>query len=80
MRGTLVVVDDIVTTGATLATVARRLREAEMQVTGAAVLAATELRSARSPIRVRVPTGDPPDRKFVVPFPETRGDERPSAG
>ncbi|GAA0532785.1 ComF family protein [Paractinoplanes ferrugineus] len=44
--GTLVVVDDIVTTGATLAAVTRRLREADMQVTGAAVLAATRLRRA----------------------------------
>ncbi|MEU4624250.1 phosphoribosyltransferase family protein [Actinoplanes sp. NPDC023801] len=43
-RGTLVVADDIVTTGATLAAVVRRLEEADMQVTGAAVLAATELR------------------------------------
>ncbi|GIF19176.1 putative amidophosphoribosyltransferase [Actinoplanes tereljensis] len=42
--GTLVVVDDIVTTGATLAAVTRRLREADMQVKGAAVLAATQLR------------------------------------
>jgi predicted amidophosphoribosyltransferase len=46
-RGTLVVADDIVTTGATLAAVARRLEEADMQVTGAAVLAATELRRIR---------------------------------
>jgi predicted amidophosphoribosyltransferase len=44
--GTLVVVDDIVTTGATLAAVAGRLEEANMQVTGAAVLAATRLRRA----------------------------------
>ena len=44
--GTLVVVDDIVTTGATLATVTRRLEEANMQVAGAAVLAATRLRRA----------------------------------
>ncbi|GAA2641795.1 ComF family protein [Paractinoplanes durhamensis] len=44
--GTLVVVDDIVTTGATLAAVTRRLKEADMQVTGAAVLAATRLRRA----------------------------------
>ncbi|RAK40245.1 putative amidophosphoribosyltransferase [Actinoplanes lutulentus] len=44
MRGTLVVTDDIVTTGATLAAVVRRLEEADMQVTGAAVLAATQLR------------------------------------
>ncbi|GAA1602756.1 ComF family protein [Actinoplanes couchii] len=46
-RGTLVVADDIVTTGATLAAVARRFEEADMQVTGAAVLAATELRKTR---------------------------------
>ncbi len=43
---TLIVVDDIVTTGATLAAVSARLQEANMQVTGAAVLAATRLRSA----------------------------------
>ena len=47
MRRTLIVVDDIVTTGATLAAVTTRLREANMQVTGAAVLAATQLRRAR---------------------------------
>jgi predicted amidophosphoribosyltransferase len=46
MRSTLVVVDDIVTTGATLAAVTGRLREADMQVTAAAVVAATRLRSA----------------------------------
>ncbi|SDT69873.1 ComF family protein [Actinoplanes derwentensis] len=46
-RGTLVVADDIVTTGATLAAVTRRFEEADMQVTGAAVLAATELRKTR---------------------------------
>lgn len=44
MRSTLVVVDDIVTTGATLAAVTGRLEEAQMQVAGAAVLAATRLR------------------------------------
>ena len=43
-KGTLVVVDDIVTTGATLAAVTGRLGEANMQVTGAAVVAATQLR------------------------------------
>lgn len=43
-KGTLVVVDDIVTTGATLAAVAGRLKGANMQVAGAAVLAATQLR------------------------------------
>ena len=47
MRGTLIVVDDIVTTGATLAAVTSRLREVDMQVTGAAVLAATRLRRLR---------------------------------
>src|SRR3954469_19577207 len=46
MRSTLIVVDDIVTTGATLAAVSARLQEANMQVTGAAVLAATRLRRA----------------------------------
>ncbi|GGN36536.1 putative amidophosphoribosyltransferase [Actinoplanes campanulatus] len=51
-RGTLVVADDIVTTGATLAAVARRLEEADMQVTGAAVLAATELRTFSPRIRL----------------------------
>ena len=45
-RSTLVVVDDIVTTGATLAAVTRRLTEANMQVAGAATLAATRLRRA----------------------------------
>jgi adenine/guanine phosphoribosyltransferase-like PRPP-binding protein len=46
MKGTLIVVDDIVTTGATLAAVTGRLGEANMQVAGAAVLAATRLRRA----------------------------------
>jgi predicted amidophosphoribosyltransferase len=48
MKGTLIVVDDIVTTGSTLAAVTTRLEEANMQVTGAAVLAATRLRKATS--------------------------------
>ena len=49
MKGTLIVVDDIVTTGATLAAVTGRLGEVNMQVAGAAVLAATRLRrSARA--------------------------------
>jgi predicted amidophosphoribosyltransferase len=45
-RSTLVVVDDIVTTGATMAAVAGRLGEANMQVAASAVLAATMLRRA----------------------------------
>ena len=45
-KGNLVVVDDIVTTGATLAAVTGRLAEANVQVTGAAVLAATRLRKS----------------------------------
>jgi predicted amidophosphoribosyltransferase len=56
-KGTLVVVDDIVTTGATLAAATTRLEEANMQVTGAAVLAATRLR--RQP-RERFATLRPP--------------------
>jgi predicted amidophosphoribosyltransferase len=44
MKGTLIVVDDIVTTGSTLAAVTTRLGEANMQVAGAAVMAATRLR------------------------------------
>ena len=46
MKSTLIVVDDIVTTGATVAAVTARLGEADMQVAGAAVLAATRLRKA----------------------------------
>jgi predicted amidophosphoribosyltransferase len=80
MGGTLIVVDDIVTTGATLAAVAGRLREADMQVTGAAVLAATRLRAGRSPIRVRAPTAAPPAAKVTRSVPRTRGDGRASAG
>jgi predicted amidophosphoribosyltransferase len=48
MRRTLIVVDDIITTGATLAAVTSRLEEADVRVTGGAVLAATQLRSARA--------------------------------
>lgn len=44
MGGMLIVVDDIITTGATLAAVTHRLDEAELQVRGAAVLAATRRR------------------------------------
>ncbi len=73
MRRTLVVVDDIVTTGATLAAVAARLREANMQVAGAAVLAATQLR--------RTPRGGAGD---LSPSPPTRAarhrDRSPNEG
>jgi predicted amidophosphoribosyltransferase len=61
--GTLVVVDDIVTTGATLAAVTARLREANMQVAGAAVLAATRLRkTAPGPAPLPPPGGSHPPR------------------
>jgi predicted amidophosphoribosyltransferase len=80
MRGTLIVVDDIVTTGATLAAVAGRLREVDMQVMGAAVLAATRLRGRRAPIRVRSPVPAPPGPKVTGSVPRTRGDGRASAG
>ncbi|GAB1645202.1 ComF family protein [Krasilnikovia sp. MM14-A1259] len=79
MRGTLVVVDDIVTTGATLAAVATRLTEANMQVAGAAVLAATQLRRSgpgtgqglRLPAAARAQSPEA--------LPRTRGDGRASA-
>jgi predicted amidophosphoribosyltransferase len=58
MKGTLIVVDDIVTTGATMAAVTARLGEANMQVAGAAVLAATQLRRAASTgLRALPPAG-----------------------
>ena len=44
MGGMLVLVDDIITTGATMSAVVRRLDEVDVQVSGAAVLAATRLR------------------------------------
>ena len=53
MKRTLIVVDDIVTTGATMAAVTSRLEEAQMPVTGAAVLAATRLRIVRAGHHVR---------------------------
>jgi predicted amidophosphoribosyltransferase len=57
MKGTLIVVDDIVTTGSTLAAVTTRLEEVNMQVAGAAVLAATRLRKATSSSLGRLPPG-----------------------
>jgi predicted amidophosphoribosyltransferase len=80
MRGTLIVVDDIVTTGATLAAVTGRLREADMQVTGAAVLAATRLRAGRGRNRAVVPGEVPPRGESPCSVPRTRGDGRASAG
>ncbi len=50
--GVVVVVDDIVTTGSTLAAVTTRLASVNVHVAGAAVLAATQLRRVR-------PTGPP---------------------
>ena len=66
-KGTLVVVDDIVTTGATLAAATSRLEEANMQVSGAAVLAATRLRRA-------------PGERFTPLFPRSteKAERRPS--
>jgi orotate phosphoribosyltransferase len=57
MKGTLIVVDDIVTTGSTLAALTTRLEEANVQVAGAAVLAATRLRKATSSGLGRLPPG-----------------------
>jgi predicted amidophosphoribosyltransferase len=75
-RGTLVVVDDIVTTGATLAAVTRRLEGADMQVAGAAVLAATQLRRTVSRDYRR---GVPKRRNVGDQLSETRGDAGASA-
>ena len=80
MRGSLVVVDDIVTTGATLAAVTVRLQEADMQVTGAAVLAATRLRRGRGGEAGAGRAGDVPGPEVLADVPRTRGDGRPSAG
>lgn len=78
-EGTLVVVDDIVTTGATLAAVTRRLEEANMLVAGAAVLAATRLRRASpAPGPVRRP-GVSKGRKVPDSVSRTRGDAGASA-
>ncbi len=79
MRRTLVVVDDIVTTGATLAAVATRLGEANMQVTGAAVLAATQLRRTPPGRRPDPSSGRSPGPKVTSSGPATRGDVRASA-
>jgi len=68
------VVDDIVTTGATLAAVTNRLTEAKMQVAGAATLAATRLRragQARTGDFRRMSRQGP---KVPVSVPQMRGD------
>jgi predicted amidophosphoribosyltransferase len=79
LGGMLVVVDDIVTTGSTLAAVSGRLEGVNVQVTGAAVVAATQRRngpSNGSPGLAPVGT-DWANRRESVP--RTRGDGRASA-
>jgi predicted amidophosphoribosyltransferase len=78
--GMLVVVDDIVTTGSTLAAVVTRLERVNLQVAGAAVLAATQLRRTRPTSSPGLPPGgtDWANRRESVP--RTRGDGRASAG
>ena len=79
MERTLVVVDDIVTTGATLAALTARLREANMQVAGTAVLAATRLRKAGPPVSPAYRPAIPQGSIVIRPVPRTRGDGRASA-
>jgi predicted amidophosphoribosyltransferase len=78
--GMLVVVDDIVTTGSTLAAMTDRLERVKVQVVGAAVLAATQLRRSRPDGSPGLPLGgtDWANRRESVP--RTRGDGRASAG
>jgi predicted amidophosphoribosyltransferase len=80
MRSTLIVVDDIVTTGATLAAVTTRLTEANMQVKGAATLAATRLRRSAAPSDAPPRRMSRPGPKVPVSWASTRGDSRASAG
>ncbi|WP_082771861.1 ComF family protein [Actinoplanes sp. TFC3] len=80
MEGTLIVVDDIVTTGATLAAVASRLQEVDMQVNGAAVLAATTLRRVRPQAGESPPAWRAPEPEVPLSGCPTRGDGQASAG
>ena len=77
--GTLVVVDDIVTTGATLAAVTRRLDEVNLQVAGAAVLAATRLRRRRPDRSFGLASGMAEWANRDESVPRTRGDGQASA-
>jgi len=79
MGGTLVVVDDIVTTGATLAAVTNRLREVNLQVAGAATLAATRLRRAGPASAGGFRHMSRQGSKVPVSVPPMRGDYRASA-
>ncbi|MFI5936700.1 ComF family protein [Actinoplanes sp. NPDC051494] len=78
--GTLIVVDDSVTTGATLAAVTSRLREVDMQVNGAAVLAATRLRGVRRDRVGRGAASRVPGSEVPLSGSPTRGDGQASAG
>jgi predicted amidophosphoribosyltransferase len=80
MRSTLIVVDDIVTTGATLAAVTTRLTEANMQVAGAATLAATRLRRAAAPAAGRARRISRSESKVPVTWSRTTRDSGASAG
>ena len=79
MGGTLIVVDDIVTTGATLAALATRLEEVNMQVNGAATLAATRLRRGGGPWPGQVRRMSRPGPKVPEARWPTRGDSEASA-
>jgi predicted amidophosphoribosyltransferase len=70
IEGTLIVVDDIVTTGSTLAAVTGRLEEVNVQVAGAAVLAATRLRrSAAGDFAGLPPRGTHPAGRHLLGSP-----------